>query len=301
LLSSGLKKLNSGVAMPFDFANPTPLRDAVGQLSAKTPIGSILRTAEWQQMPLALRQRAQFSAGVESVRVLQRIQDSLKDAISNARNETSVNPDRAVGTFKMDRQKFITEIRELAIKEGLIPADDALEGTLQDITSEARLDLIFRTQMQQARGFAYWKRGQKKNILDAFPAQELIRVEPRKEPRDWQVRWVEAGGEFHDSRMVALKTDPIWTRISRFGTPWPPFDFNSGMGLREIDRDEAVRLGVMTEESGPDGPEVAPVDEDFNSDLEASVKDLNPEFKDALKTLFGDQIEVSGEKVRWAA
>jgi hypothetical protein len=62
----------------------------------------------------------------------------------------------------MDRKKFITQIRELAINEGLIPEDDALEGTLQDITSEVRLDLIFRTQMQQARGYAFWKRGKRK-------------------------------------------------------------------------------------------------------------------------------------------
>ena len=27
--------------------------------------------------------------------------------------------------------------------------------------------------------------------------------------------------------MVALKTDPVWAAISRFGQPWPPFDENS--------------------------------------------------------------------------
>jgi hypothetical protein len=80
------------VKMPFDYSNPSPLRDAVAQLAAKTPIGSILRTSEWGQMPLALQQRGQFSAGVESVRVMQRIQGGLIDAITNARGGSRCHP-----------------------------------------------------------------------------------------------------------------------------------------------------------------------------------------------------------------
>lgn len=282
--------------MSFDFDQPTALREAVQLLSGKTPIGSILRTAEWQKIPLELRLRALFSAGVESARVLQRIHDALNLAITNARGqaEGARKGTGEPGTFKMNRQKFIADIRELALAEGLVPADDALEGTLQDITSEARLDLIFRTNMEQAREYAFWKRGQKQTILDAWPAQELIRVEPRRVPRNWEERWVAAGGEFHQGRMVALKTDEIWTRLSRFGTPWPPFDFNSGMGLKEINREEAIDLGLIEKDEA-----VEPMEEQFNSRLKASVRGLNPTFKDALKTIFGEQIDVSGDDVQW--
>ena len=42
--------------------------------------------------------------------------------------------------------------------------------------------------------------------------------------------------------MVALKEDPVWTRISRFGQPWPPFDFNSGMGVEDVSHDELRRV-----------------------------------------------------------
>jgi hypothetical protein len=31
-------------------------------------------------------------------------------------------------------------------------------------------------------------------------------------------------------RMIARKDSPIWEALSRFGTPYPPFDFNSGCG-----------------------------------------------------------------------
>lgn len=280
--------------MPFDFSKPTPLAEAVKDISSRTPIGSILRTREWEGMPLALRQGAEFSAGLENVRVAQRIQDSLLDMVANARGEAT---GRRIGTgepgtFKMNRQKFVADIRELAISEGLIPVDDALEGTLQDITSEARLDLIVRTRMEMAQGRAFHKRGQQKNILNAWPAKELIRIEERLKPRDWIARWQEAGGMLIDGRMVALKNDPIWIRLSRFGQPYPPYDFNSGMGDREIDREESITLGLLE----PD-QQLEPDDEEAR--LEASVTDLSPEFKGALKTLFGEQIDVSGDKAKW--
>lgn len=282
--------------MPFDFASPEKLSEAAGLLSKRTPIGSILRTAEWERLPLALRQRAQFSSGVESMRVLQAIQDKLMEAVTNARKEESVSRGTGEpGAFKMNRQKFIADIREIAIQEGLAPTDEGIEGTLQDITSEARLDLIFRTQEAQAHGFAFWKRGQSQNILDAWPAYELVRVAPRKVPRDWERRWAEAGGSLVEGgRMAALKTDPVWTKLSRFGTPWPPFDFNSGMGVMERDREQAVAWGLLAADE-----QMEPIEADFNAGLEASAKGIDPRTLGAMKTIFGDQIEVDGEAVRW--
>jgi hypothetical protein len=277
----------------FDYSSPTPLKEAVKFLSEKTPIGSVLRSREWAGMPAMLRRRAQFSAGVESVRVLQRIQEALQEVITNARNELRADG-TGPGTYKMNRQKFVADLRQLGIQEGLIPADPADDDTLRDFTSQARLDLIFRTQVQQARGYAYWKRGQAEEIINAWPAQELIRVESRKEPRDWFRRWADAGGEILGGRMVALKNDPIWVRISRFEQPFPPFDFNSGMGLREIDREEAIELGLLSQ-----GQQITPAEPDFNAQLAASTEGLSPELRESLVTIFGDQVDVSGTQVKW--
>ena len=47
--------------------------------------------------------------------------------------------------------------------------------------------------------------------------------------------------------MIALKTDPIWCRISVFGLPYPPFDEYGIMWIRDIDREECLRLGVIYE------------------------------------------------------
>jgi hypothetical protein len=174
-------------------------------------------------------------------------------------------------------------------------------GGLTDLYSQRRLDVLRETNVQQARGYAQHLEGTTEGALLAFPAQELVRLEEREHPRDWIVRWHAAGGRFSDGgRMIALKGDPVWTAISRFGTPWPPFDFNSGMGVEDIDRDEAVSLGLIAEDDPP--PEVP--DFGFNDDLEAVVEfgEESPEWA-WLKDSFGEAIELAkvagGFAARW--
>lgn len=272
----------------------TPLTDAVAKISAKTPIGSILRSREWSAVPLALRERAQFSAGVQSARVLQTIQDRLAAELQNIRETLA---DGKTATF--DRSSFIDRIRSIARQEGLTPVDQAIRGGLQDITSIPRLGLIHDIQKSQAQEFARWKLDQEEGALDLYPAQQLTRIEPRLRERDWPRRWAEAGAAVGwegalRSPMIARKNSPIWAKLSRFGTPWPPFDFGSGMGLEDIDRDRAIQLGLITEDT-----DLTPSAEPFNATLEASARGLSPRFQGALKKFFGDQISITGDRVRW--
>lgn len=178
-------------------------------------------------------------------------------------------------------------MRRLAITEGLGTG----RGGLTDVASRTRLGLIFDTQLRMAQGFAQRKMDLDADVLDAFPAQELVREEDRKMPRDWESRWTAAGGELVDGRMVALKTDPVWTKISRFGTPWPPFDFGSGMGITDISREEAEQLGLIE----PGAPVVAE-DEYFNQQLAASAENVDVEF---LKASLGDQVRIKDGKAEW--
>lgn len=267
-----------------------PIEDAMLHHGSKTPIGSALRTKGLSQLPLELRLTGQFSAGVESVQVLQRIQDGIKDVLAQARD--------ANGAL-VNRTKFIEGLQKLGIKEGLKPKDPKKVGGLQDITSERRLDLIYSMQTGLAYGHANWKRGMDPAILEAVPAQRLTRVRRAKKPRNWSVRWAQAGGKVAwagaiKTDHVALKTSPIWEALSRFGYPYPPFDFNSGMWVKDVLRPEAVRLGLIDQKA-----EVKPNDKGFADKLEASVKDVSTELKQALKGVFGDQVEVDGDKVRW--
>lgn len=269
-----------------------PIAGAVEKLAARRPVGSALRTEDWAQMPLALRERAQFSAGVESVRVMAAIQDKLEKAAAMLREQA------AHGEAGVNAGSFIADIKRVLREEGIAPG----AGGLTDITSARRLKLIYDFQREAAAEYARWKASQDPVALDNFPAQEFLRVESRQAPRDWAPRWDMAFAPFEGAtraasgRMVALKNHPGWRALSRFGTPWPPFDFGSGMGVEDVAREEAVALGVIR----PDET-LVPAEADFNADLEASVTDLPTAWQGALQSLFGDQVVISGGRARWAA
>lgn len=290
-----LVQRSGGAPLPpsfmIDFATPRPLAEAVDSLSAKTPIGSELRSADWARVPQQLRETAFFSSAVESARFLQVAQDRLLELVKLQRRTLA---DGSEGAY-LSREKFVTELRALANELGLDTTRDETErGTLRDITSDARLELIFDIQTQRAAEFAKWKMDQDPDVLDAYPAQELVRIESREVPRRWTERWREAGGTLRQGRMVALKNDRIWTRLSRFGSPFPPFDFNSGMGLEDVSRREAEKLGLLQRDE-----RVKPQTREYTDGLEASVRGLGPRMISALSTIFGEQVQIADGTAKW--
>lgn len=268
------------------------------RIERKVPVLSELKSAQWLKMPLALRERAQFSAGVINARVMAGVQSRLLQIVREER-ENLANGKTAV----LDRRNFVSQIRDIGLQEGLTPADPLLRGGLRDITSIPRLAMIYDIQTQQAEGYARWKADQDPDALDEFPAQELVRIEDRMVPRDWAARWQDAGGQFFDGgRMIALKSDAIWETISAFGTPYPPFDFNSGMGLVDVDRTEAESLGLLKP-----GELVQPRTAGFNDELSLSISDMLKDpaagqaWEEKLREDFGDQITIDGGRVKWTA
>lgn len=272
----------------------SPWQAAVDRLAAKTTIGSRLRSAEWAGMPLALREGAQFSAGVEEVRVLSAIKEHLSRAAQQIRTE---------GTLT-DRSRFVAEMRSML---GAAPGDS---GDLRDITSRRRLELIWNFQQQDAHAYAAREASLDPDALDAYPAQRLVRIESRRVPRDWFARWGAAGASVgwqgaSRSSMVALITSPIWSAISRFGKPHPPFDYGSGMGLEAVDRDEAETLGLLPKNDPPAERlqrlrgDAAAARRRWTDGLQASTRGLSAEAISWLKGAFGDQVVVEGDTVRW--
>lgn len=255
---------------------------AAKQVQDKTPVPSAMSSAEWEAMDRQLKDAALFSAKVESIRVLQRIQDGLVALLESSR-------DPKTGALTMDRAKLRMEIRRILASEGYAPPEGRI-GTMEDLTSDARLNLILDVQMGHAQGYAYWKSGMDADVLNEWPAQRLVRLADRKEPRNWPQRWADAGGEMLRGQMVALKTDPIWVRISRFGKPFPPFDFQSGMGLEEIDRDEAESLGLLEAQD-----KLTPLPDDFVTGRKASVQGIDPTYVDWLKKQFGDRVRITDD------
>ena len=220
---------------------------AAEKILGKALVGSDLDTEGWSRIQAGLRDRAFFSAKVEEARILHAARQMCAE----------------VADGKRSASEFRRDMRALLSKMGYPEGD----GSLKDLYSERRLDVLRETNVRQARGYVQHLEATTRGALMAFPAQELVRIYDREKPRNWESRWAAAGGKFYGGRMIALKGDPIWTAISRFGTPWPPFDFKSGMGVEDIDFETAMELGVMAEDDPPPEPEEV----DFNKGLSAEV------------------------------
>ena len=245
------------------------------RILGKAVAASPLDSSQWSAIQAGLRDRAFFSATVDDARRLA----AMREAVAK------------VAAGELSESQARLAIREALEKTGYAPEKGKEDG-LQDLSSRRRLDLILKTNVAEARGYVQYLEGTSEGALAAFPCQELVRVQNRKAPRNWPEIWKGQGGSLYGGgRMIALKTDPIWTAISRFGHPWPPFDFNSGMGLRGIGRREAIRYGVIAPDSPP--PKIDPAKRPgFNDNLREHVPfpEVSQEWA-SLKETFGDQIQ----------
>lgn len=208
-----------------------------------------------------LRERAMFSAGVIEAEKLQDMDDLIGQMLEG----------------KLNLAEARTELKR---RFGSLGAE-VDETDLTDLRSDARLNLILDTNVEQAQGYGSWAQGQDEAILDLYPAQELYRAIEAREPRDWSSRWRAAGGREFGGRMIALKDDPIWSAISRFGLPYPPFDFGSGMDVRDIDREEAMALGLIDRDT-----RIEPQTRGFADDLAASPEVRSDALRQALQAQF---------------
>ena len=272
------------------FTTPMPFDAAVQRLESKTAVATSLSTAELATIDAAVRDRAFFSARVDDLRTVAAMQSRIGDALSLTRRDG--------GAF-MDRSRFIADMR---IELGAAPGDS---GDLTDITSAKRLGLVYDFNTEDAMEYGRYISRQDPDILRMFPCNELVRVEHREVPRGyrkgpkgrlievpeerWPARWEAAGGAFFDGRMIARKDDRIWIAISRFGRPWPPFDFMSGMGVADVGVDEAEQLGVIPVDAPPPAPQAL----DFNHNLSASVPEAAPALLAVFRKIFGSTAKVA--------
>ena len=254
---------------------------AAEKILKKALIGSSLNSREWNLVQAGLRDRAFISSQVESMRILHAARRMVAD--------------RAGG--QLSASEIRRDLRKVISSTGYRPPEGK-EGTLQNLYSKRRLDTIIKTNVEQARGYVRHLDGMKPGAFAAFPGQELIRVRERKEKRDWATRWKNAGGRFYNGRMIALRDDPIWERISVFGNPFPPFDWGSGMGVRAVSRRDSIALGVVTDNEVRDKVQELKAEKpvSMNENLAVSV---TPEEESELRQAFGDQIAIENGEARW--
>jgi len=228
-------------------------------LASKVSVPSELRTAQWSALPVWINERAFFMASVDRAEVL----DSFHDKVASmAAGELSLQQARKLLREDLDKLDYKP-----------LPGQ---EGTIKDLTSSPRMKVSLETNLLQVNGFARWARQQ--DALGGFPAQRFVRQRMSLKPREnWPERFAAAVGSTtadgaNVEAMCALVNHPCWVALSVFGSPYAPFDYNSGMGLEPMDRDEAESLGLMPgEDADPDHEEMMePQDRGLNETLEAS-------------------------------
>lgn len=166
----------------------------------------------------------------------------------------------------VSQDKFISEMKFFLASRAIRCAGASSR------TSEAGAGSGYDMNVQKAREYARYVRGQDTGALDMCPAQDFARVKSHRVPRaDRPVCWRVSSGEIRGGRMAALKSDPVWEKLSRFGRRYTPIDYGSGMGMEDIDRDEAGELGLEAEVSLYRIPEGMPeeiVRETFDARIE---------------------------------
>jgi hypothetical protein len=275
---------------------PEKFMEAIRKLGRKKAIAKKLSSKQWAAMPTQIRDRAYFTANVESMKFLNRSKKMLNDYLSGAR-ETVTTPDgrRVTALKKASRADFVYEMQKLAKETGLgdvlPPGEDMSRDMItrtKDIASESRLNLIFDTQTQQAQAYGYYKQGQDPAILDAYPCQRFIRAEQRKEPRPLHER---------NKNKVKRKDDmEFWLKmndqsIGGLGVPFGPWGFNSGMDVEDVRRDKAIQMGLIQKNE-----QVLPPDDTFNKGLKAAA-DVEPEFLKKFLDKMGKDAYTNGEFV----
>lgn len=279
---------------------PLPFEQAVTMLEQRAIVpASEWNAALWRSKREEVAQRSFFSANVENMRFLNRAKKFISDTLELATKEV-VDPDGK--TVRMlsggDRATFVRTMREFMIQESMVSGEeeffDVDQKDLTDLRSENRLRLIYDTNLRQAFGFGQWKQGQTPTILRRVPAQRFVRdrivrvKRPRHALSEGEVRLksdIEYWGNYQN--------DP---KIGGFGVPWAPFGFNSGMGLQDVDREEAIALGLPVEKIKPD------TKRGLNSKLGAAMKNVDPDLKrKLLLKLRGYEAPDAAERGRRAA
>ena len=251
----------------------------------KALVGSSLDSSQWNQVQAGFRNRAFFLSRVAEVNI-----------IASMRERTAEYAQGGTDISKI-RMQMREDLRRMHYEPR--PGE---ENTIKDLFTQSRLDVIIKTNVAQARGYMQYAEGLSPGAFAAFPAQEFTRIRHSRKPRkDWPQRWAKAGGKVYGGKMIALKDDPVWTRLSVFGNPFPPFDWGSGMGVLDVDGPEAERLGLVTREELR--AKVRQLREkplpDFNRNLQAAMPKITEKEWAKMKADFGDQIQRKGDVVAW--
>jgi hypothetical protein len=289
----------------MNFIDPISFDEALAAARERDTLPTNLSSAQIQEWSRELRARSFFIARANNAEFVQDVQAVFDELLQGNLNIAKA---RELIQRTADALGYEPEAGGFpGLKDPNIPP--ALRGTLRDLSSKKRIDLTLDTQLRLMTSIGMKVRGSTPQALYTYPCWELVRVYPRITPRGlkrgkggavvpdpdnaWPARWQKAGGTLHGGRMVARKDDQIWAALGSSGnfrdaldTDHPPFAFNSGYAWRELRREDAIALGVITE----DDRVAAPASSTHLDDVKASAVPFSPEILKELKAL-GAEVE----------
>lgn len=251
---------------------------ASGNVRSKQVTARAMSTAQWDMVDAQIRERAFFMAGVDNARIL------------SAYRQTAA----AIAAGRMSEAEGRRRIREQLAAIGYAPTADDVD-TLHDLSSRRRLDVALQTNVNLARGWAE----RRANLGDLTnPGQELYRQRQARVPRDWTSRWAAAAADVNwegvarGGSFVALLTSPIWVKLSRFGYPYPPFDFGSGMRVRPVSYQTCKELGLLDADWMERQREAST--ESLNAGTTVDCSDLQADVLEELERVLGSVGKITG-------
>lgn len=157
-------------------------------------------------------------------------------------------------------------------------------GTWKDLQhGTARQKMVLETNLDKAAARSWYEAVKNDPTL---PAQRLVRTGRRRHERDWNARWRAAYAALPPEQQaracatqpVALLDCAIWRALSRWGDPYPPYDYGSGMDVEPVDADTAAALGL------PVGTHVETADEAATPSLSETLPaEQRSEIQDWIK------------------
>lgn len=287
--------------MSVQLSPQEPLFLAVKLAQERGLLPTAMSSSELQEFTLRAKERLFFSARTTNLWYV----DKLKGLVE--RYTQGEGRDNDLAQLRIEARKLLVQAGYTP--DAGFPGDAALgipnatAGSLRDLSSEKRLNLIYETQAQTMRGLGMKLRGMSR--IESQPAWELVRYKQAREKeweRDWMKRWTIAGdnvdwqGALKD-RMIALQTSPIWLALGSsalfndaLNVDHPPFAFNSGMGWRAVGFRECEKIGLTKPPAEETETEMramirAYMDRPF-FDLEKDLKRRGMKVPDALKSTF---------------
>ncbi len=267
---------------------PEDFVEAVKSLQGKRIFPTTLSSAEISDLDASIRRLSILSARNDMVQVLDVIKDAVGSVlqpktVQRADRVTPENPQGNV-TTGLNPATARSAIRQSLKDAGYTPKEGEA-GTIKDLSSDARIDLVVKTNVQLAQGAGHFIQGNaNQDAVDLYPAWELKRFEDREVPRgekmekgvvepdpenSHEARFraaAEAAGDDdairildETGRMIARKDSPLWEELGNgaggytdaLGNPFDPFWFNTGMGLQARSRKECLALGLPVDNVQP--------------------------------------------------